>query len=403
MALYEPEVAGGNRTTLDVLQAGRKPDEDRDIYDLEPNATPLLRFMTRLNKRVTIQPEFNWTEDQPMPWWVHTDGAVADGVITSVVLDTGHGAYCPPGTLLFVAGTEEIMRVRAVSGDTLTVERSVTAVAGAVIPDDTDLRLLGDGFSEGSDAAVERSTVKVHLTNNTQIFKSAFGASGTQEQAEMWWKDNDRSRERRTRAIDHNIKIESAFLFGDEASYIDPDTGKVVRLTKGITNFIVTLVDAIGGVITADNLEFFLERLFRYSSKGAMESQTKWLFISRMVSTAINKFARESIQTVPKEKTFGVQTVEYVTPLGTVSLIVHNLLENNAQAASTPDAFAEGTVLGVDPESPTYRFMRNRDTKMMTDIQLPGSDTWKDQYQSEVGLQFVREEANGMMTGITRT
>lgn len=395
----EPDVVGGNRTTLDVLQEGRYPDKSRDITDLEPNTVPLLRFSKKLAKKSTVQPQFSWFEDEVFPYWseVVVAALIAE---TDITVRAGHGPYFPANTVFYVPATQEYIRVRSSAGDVLTVQRGFAGTTAVDIPINSDIRMIGDAFAEGSDAASERSTVKTEVFNYCQIFKTAFGASGTQEESEMWWGD-DRSRERKTRAVDHNIKIESAFLFGPTASEdIDPDTGKPIRTTRGCISSITSLVDAINGPLDEDALEFFIERLFRYSSKGGMN--TKWLFASRMVMTVINRFGRERIQTVPEEDTFGVKITEYVTSLGALMLICHNLLENSPLSGAALDGGWEGTAIGMDPESPRYRPMRNRDTKLETDIELPGSDSWKDQFKTECGLEFRQEGWNGLMTGITR-
>lgn len=395
----EPTVIGGSRNTLDVLQAGRYPDKSRDVTDLEPNTIPLLRFTKKLAKKSSVQPEFSWFEDEVFPYWSEIVVA-ADAVEEDLEVRPGHGPYFPANTVFYIPATSEYIRVRSTSGDVLTCQRGFAGTTAAIIPINSDIRMIGDAFPEGSDAAPERSTVKTEVSNFCQIFKTGFGASGTQEESEMWWGD-DRSRERRTRAVDHNIKIESAFLFGPSASEsIDPDTGKPIRTTQGCIARITSLVDAINGPLDEDAMEEFIEQLFRYSSKAG--ENTKWLFASRMVMTVINRFGRERIQTVPEEDTFGVKITEYITSLGALMLIPHNLLENSPLAGASLDGGWEGTAIGMDPDSPRYRPMRNRDTKLERDIELPGSDTWKDQFKTECGLEFRQEGWNGLMTGITR-
>jgi hypothetical protein len=48
-----------------------------------------------------------------------------------------------------------------------------------------------------------------------------------------------------------------------------------------------------------------------------------------------------------------------------------------------------------------YRFMQNRDTRLLTNVQAPDVDGQIDQYVSEVGLQRMQAPKHALLKGVT--
>ena len=395
-----PTVLSGARDTLNILQDGRMPDRRRDITDLDPNSVPLLRWTSKIKgkKEVTINPKFDWFEDQHMPYWSYADGSHNDSV-TTVNVATGHGVYYQPGALVLVPSTGEIFRVRSRSTDALTVTRGAAGSTAGTIADAADLRIIGDAFAEGASGGTAQSTKKTLVYNYTQIFKTALGSTGTEEASQVYWARNSRTKIRKERGIDHTLKIESAFLWGERSEGADPDTGTPLRTTRGLINWISTNTTAINGYLNMDLLDTFISDGTRYCSNSG--KNMKWLFVSRLVGTAINQFARDRLRAVPKDKTWGVKTQEYQTNHGRVLLLTHNLLENNPLSSATQSSVYGGYGVMVDPESPRMRFMAGRDNKLEEDIHDNDYDGWKDQYMGEVGLELHQEPWCSIMTGVS--
>lgn len=386
--------------TQAIVQAGRKPDRAVNVAQLEPNSAPLLRLTkgNKMSKRVAINPEFDWWEDEPFPYWdaVDNGGGYSDSD-TAITVDNGD--YFAANYLVLVPRTGEIMLVTSVSGDVLTVTRdAVGASNNAALLDDDDLRVIGTAYAEGSASGTMKSTKKVKVNNYTQIFKDPFGATGTEEASEMYW-GNDRKQERMEWGIDHAIRIESAFLFGAKSE--DNSGGTSRRTTGGVISFISTNVTAVNGYLSLDLLDSIVRTGTRYTSKtSARGGKLKWAFCSRVACGAINTFGRDVLRTVPKDQMFGIATQEYKNAHGRIMLIEHNLLENNPLTAGLQTNVYGGYMVIVDPESPKYRFMRGRDTKLQRNIQNNDVDGWKDQYMTEAGLEFRHERWNSLATGI---
>jgi len=52
----------------------------------------------------------------------------------------------------------------------------------------------------------------------------------------------------------------------------------------------------------------------------------------------------------------------------------------------------------LDMEALTYRYLTNRDTKLLTNRQNPGEDSQVDEYLTECGLQMEQEQRHAIMS-----
>jgi hypothetical protein len=96
----------------------------------------------------------------------------------------------------------------------------------------------------------------------------------------------------------------------------------------------------------------------------------------------------DKLQVMSGEKTFGLTVIKYFSPHGTLNLIKHDLL--------TGDLYGKSGI-GVDFETLTYRYLSNRDTKLLTNRQNPGEDQRVDEYLTECGLQFEQPERHAII------
>jgi len=391
-----PSIAAESRSTLDVLQAGRKPDIRVDPAHLEENTVPLLRLITKLNKRVTDQEKFTWFEKQVFPYWTKAGAASLSGVLT-VTVATGHGVFFQKGTLIWLPKSGTMCRVRSVSGDVVTWERPVAGTPDGDIALNDDIRIIGTAFAQGSDESRPKAVLETEVFNYTQIFKTGLGGSNTMAASAMYW-GRDRPSQRKDRRVDHAIEIESAFLTGQRAQWTDPDTQESVSTTRGVINFITSNVTTLGAALTEPVMDQLISDSFRYHSSQGRAS--KWCFVGSIAEVQITGFAREKLRMRPKDKTFGINVSSYQAIGRELLLMRHNLLENNPISGATASNYMGGMMLIVDPGSPTYRHMRGRDTRLRKDIGGPGPDRWQDEYLTEAGLEFVNELWNSKVVSI---
>ena len=110
---------------------------------------------------------------------------------------------------------------------------------------------------------------------------------------------------------------------------------------------------------------------------------------SASVVSMINGWAKGKLQVVNPTKAYGLRIVTYDSPHGTLHIIKHPLL-----IGTTYGNYA----VGLDMEALTYRYLTNRDTKLMTNRQNPGEDSQVDEYLTECGLQMEQEQRHAIMS-----
>jgi len=383
-------------STANLNATQRVLDVADKIYLLEPNAAPLYVLVSKLNKRVAINPEFKWLEDDLNPSW-STLAASATSAATTITVATGEGPYFNKYDLVKVPATGEVMLVTNVSSDTLTVVRGYGSTSAASAAANTNIFIIGSAFEESSSysALVTKSTQTSTKTNYCQIFRKSVEVSRTAANSELYG-GPDRNYQRKKKGIELMRDLERAFLFGEplqDTGTKDTSLTHVRRTTGGINYFITTNATNVNGVLTESDFESFLRTVFRYGS------QTRYLFAAPLIVSVVNQWAQRKLQMFPSDKTYGIAIGQYLSFHGTLNIIKDVLLEHAGSPSNT--SYFGGYAFAVAIEEVIYRYLQNRDVQLETDIQIPGDDSYKDAYICEVGCEFHLEKAHGKLYGVT--
>lgn len=368
---------------------GTEGSNVRDVSDrialLQPDDAPLLAFMNGLKKKKSADnPKFEWFEDQMRP---NTVTNTATGTGTSVTVTTGQGARVRVDDIL-VTSTGESMLVTAVATDTLTVTRSMGAVAAATLANGDQLIIAGNALPEGASNPTFKYTQKAAQYNYIQIFRDTIELTDTQNATRAYGGD-DRTHQRKLRGMEHKRGIEEAFLIGDK--FEDTSGSQARRGTAGLINLISTNVTDCGGVLTEGTFETFCRTLFRYSPTEA--SATKLFLCSPIIISALNFWNKTKLQVRSDEKTFGTRLATYRSGHGDLEIARHWLLAD----------FTEFTKYGfaLDPKNLIYRYMNGLDTKLHIDIGPDTEEKTVDEYRTHCGLQLQLEQTHAILKGVT--
>lgn len=219
----------------DLVPAARRVrDVASRIAYLDPDAAPLTVVLSQSpTSRVAVNSKFEWIEkDLPARWDQINNGAGYSATATSIVVDSGVEHFI--GDVIAVVRTGEKMRITNVVTNTLTVVRAVDGdgVNGIAILDNDDLLTIGNALPEGDAVGVPRSHAESYPFNYTQIVRTPFGTTGTEENSENYT-GKDRPRLRMEQAVAHKIDLERTALFGE----LNNDTsvaGSPRRYTGGL-------------------------------------------------------------------------------------------------------------------------------------------------------------------------
>jgi hypothetical protein len=370
---------------------GTETSNIRDVASrialLQPDDAPLLAFINGLkNKQKTGNPTFEWFEDDLNQNVVTVSAAEASGS-TSFGLTSGQGVRVRVNDIL-ISNTGESILVTAVSTDTLTVTRSMGGVAATAYVALDEFVIAGTAMLEGANAPTSVWKGKTAVENYVQIFRDIVELTVTQANTDSYG-GNDRTYQRKKKAIEHKRAIEQAFLFGDK--FENTGSSQTRRGTHGVLNYITTNITDAGGVLTEGEFEAFMRTVFQYHP--TVTAPEKWFLCSPIIISALNFWTKQALQVTSGEKTFGVRISKYRSGHGDLNITRHWLLED----------FTEYKKYGfvLDPENIKYRFLQNLDTKLHLDIQQKQEEVHRDEYRTHAGLQLMQEKTHGTLKGVT--
>lgn len=376
-------------STENIPAARRVRDVARRIQYLDPDAAPLTLILARSKSKAASNTKFEWIEKDLPARWDAINGTTGTG--TSWTVDSA--AKFSVGDIVNVVRTKEKARVTNVNTSTnvLTVVRGVGSTATAAVADNDDLQIIGNAYAEGAVAGTEKSHQETYPYNYLQIVRTQLAVTGSQAESENYT-GPDRPRLRMEKAIEHKIDLERTALFG-ERNIDTTDTNQPRRYTGGFFFFCDENIKDMGGTMTEPEIETWTQDLFHHTAG----SDTRLLMASPLAISVINQLAAGRIQTVSKEKTFGLSLTQWITGHGTLNIVKHRLLENGTVSSQGYG----GYMLAVSPDRWTYRFLRNRNTKLLMDIQANDEDRVKDEYLTEMGWQVENPRLHGHAHTIT--
>lgn len=385
-------MSSGVRDTTNL--SARKYDMKDVISLLDVKRYPMLAILTNagkdpvskegkaIKKQETTDPEFKWFEDE----FGSREASTASGntgkniaSTPSVSVASGQGVRFAIGDIIqFVAG-KYTFEVTAISTDTLTLSNELGGATGTVDLSSLVVWIIGNANAEGGTLREIKGTTPVEKVGYTQIFRTPFGTTNTSKETVTLIKENDLSFQRRKKGIEHMIDIERAFWFGKKSKRTASGNGKPIRTTEGVINVISTYATA--NVDTEAEWEAWLEDVFAH---GNVE---KYAFCSPAIISMINSFAASKVQIVQSEKTYGIKIIKYESAHGTLNLIRHELF------TGTPYG---NYAVALDLEVAMYRYLSQRDTKLLTDRQANDADESIEEYLTECGLHLEQEKRHAI-------
>lgn len=376
----------GTRSTTNILSNKIVIDMSEKIALLEPNETPFMSFLkiAKKNTEAAKSFKFEWLEDDIGARWdaINLLAGYAAGV-TDLVVDNGD--YFTAGDIVKVPRTGEVLSVTSIVTNTLTVVRGFGTTAAAALVDNDPLVIIGNANEEGAGTRAMKSTLEVPKFNFTQIFKTAFGVTNTQNATTLYG-GKDMAYQQMKKATEHKIDMARSMYFGELKQ--DTTGTNARRATKGMLSFMnANNYDAAGALTQSEFDNNISEVVFKHGSKD------KILLCSARLLSVINGWATGKLQVNQEAAKYGLAVFEYITPFGKYMLMNDQRLLEGAMYG--------GYGVVVDPANVKYRPLEGRDTKLETNIQANDADERKDQYITEAGLEVRLPETHAVITGVT--
>lgn len=365
-----------DRHVIDILD---------QVYTIDPKSNPMLTVLTA---KSMVKPaesfEVKHLEDEPVPEWdAVNDGTDMSDSDTAMVVD--NGPYHRVGDVILVPRTGEVVRVTAVSTNTLTVVRGYGGTTAAIILDDDPILNLGAPEEEGDTAPEAKHTITTTKSNFTQIKRTTVHLSRTLSETNMYGPD-ERSRLRAKAMAEHGRDWEQILLHGTKSE--DTSTAATpIRMAGGLDEHITTNSLAAGGALTENEFIDFVGDVMRFKVDGGSGSRA--LLASREILNTMSTWGGDKLQTRPGSGKYGFAITTYVSPYGDIDIVYHPLLEQGYA----------GTGYLVDMSGIMIRPLHR--TEMKTNIQANDEDGFKDEILTEQSFSFINEKAFGKITGVT--
>lgn len=379
-------------STGNIPASRRVRDVEDEIHYLDPNAAPFTLLTRKASKKTAVNSKFEWIEKEEPDKYDQVNGAQTT---TDTTIEVDNVARFFIGDVVENMRTLEKFRVTN-NVTNLTVVRAVDGdgTTGTAMNDNDDLQIIGNSYAEGAAVGVERSVTETFPHNFTQIFRQPFGTTGTEASSENYG-GRDRPRLRKESGRYHMVDIERNLLFGERQEAVSGNDGSADsprRYTGGFFYHVTTNITDAAGTLTEPEVWTFCEKVFDATSG----SDTRTLFCSSLVCSVIDLLAGARLQTVPKDQTYGIAVKQWVTSHGDLLIVKHRLLKNGPGGTGFG-----GHAIAVEPKGLEYRYMRDRDTKLLVDRQAPGDDKWTDEYLTECGLELKLQKTMGYIKGVT--
>jgi Family of unknown function (DUF5309) len=396
-------VATQNVSTAEFLEDEKDIDMDERIKVLVPDETQFVTMTSRLGSTAAVREKVNWLEEEDFPRLVSSVGAVTN-VATTLVLTTGQGKLVRENDILRNMRTKEAVRLGTITGDSCVIARAIGSVPGsgqAMNAGDV-LLVVADAQPQGSDFPVARYLQRVLGYNYTQITRTPWTFTGTATSIELFG-GREPAKEAKRKAREHKKKWESLAFFGAR-SYaaavgveLEPQ-----HTTGGLVEYITTFRDDVNGPLTADFFDAWLMDSMQYGSTD------KVLFAAPIVVASMSKWNRTGMgsqfEAPDGGKVHGVQIDAFISGAYgyRIPVVVKKEWQEFYDPTNNPKGFGSYAFL-VDMSLVSRRPMRDRDTKLLTDQQPKGKDTYAAEYMTEAAFQIAHERAHGILYGVTPT
>jgi hypothetical protein len=219
------------------------PELAEDVSDVvglvSPQETALLDALgDPLREATSIRHE--WLEDELLPNKDAINDATWSNPAADTTFDVDNGSRFRIGDQVQVEGSEELMFVTAVSGNSLTVVRGYAGTTPENLADNATLNILGNAALEGADKPNARFTNRVRCGNYTQIFTAAVEVSGSDMAASHLGLADEMDYLKQERLREMVRDLENTVINGGQPAVDPQGNGTVRRTMKGIIQHLNT-------------------------------------------------------------------------------------------------------------------------------------------------------------------
>ncbi|MHC4423204.1 MAG: SU10 major capsid protein [Planctomycetota bacterium] len=311
------------------------PELAEDVSDLigiiSPYETPLLDALGD-PMREAASTHHEWLEDELLP----NKDAINDDTYTDPDVDTDfvvdNGSRFRVGDQIQVEGSEELMLVTGINGDTLTVVRGYAGTTAEDLADNQAINILGNAALEGADKPGARFTNRSRYGNYTQIFTAAVEVSGTDMAASQLGLADEMDYQKQERLRELLRDLENTVINGGEPASSPEGSSTVRRSMKSIIQHLSTNVFHTGdsGFPTGNDLDeakinYVLRQIWENSS-----GNVDLIVVGGFQKRKINAFTADSRSYAANDTTFTNMINIYESDFGICRIVTTRWMPQDA-------------------------------------------------------------------------
>ncbi len=311
------------------------PELAEDVSDLvgivSPYETPLLDALGDPMREATST-HHEWLEDELLP----NKDAINDSTFTDPAADTDfvvdNGSRFRVGDQIQVEGSEELMLVTAIDGNTLTVVRGYAGTTAEDLVDNQVINILGNAALEGDDKPGVRFSNRSRCGNYTQIFTAVVEVSGTDMAASQLGLADEMDYQKQERLRELLRDLENTVVNGGEPASDPQGSGSVRRSMKGVIQHLSTNVFHTGdsGFPTGTDLNeakinYVLRRIWENSN-----GNVNLIVVGGFQKRKINTFCSENRTFAANDTTFTDMVSIYESDFGICRIITSRWVPQDA-------------------------------------------------------------------------
>jgi hypothetical protein len=306
-----------------------------DVSDLigiiSPYETPLLDALGD-PMREAMSTHHEWLEDELLP----NKDAVNDSTFTDPAADTDfvvdNGSRFRIGDQIQVEGSEELMLVTDINGDTLTVVRGYAGTTPEDLADNQVINILGNAALEGDDKPEARFTNRSRCGNYTQIFTAAVEVSGTDIAASQLGLADELDYQKQERLRELIRDLENTVINGGQPTGSPEGSSSVRRSMKGIIQHLSTNVFNTGDTgfpsgtgLDETKVNYVLRKIWD-NSNGNVDL----IVVGGFQKRQINAFCADSRTYAANDTTFTNMVSIYESDFGVCRIVTSRWIPQDA-------------------------------------------------------------------------
>jgi len=311
------------------------PELAEDVSDLigiiSPYETPLLDALGDPMREATST-HHEWLEDELLP----NKDAINDSTYTDPAADTDfvvdNGDRFRVGDQIQVEGSEELMFVTGINGDTLTVVRGYAGTTPEDLADNQVINILGNAALEGADKPNARFTNRTRYGNYTQIFTATVEVSGTDMAASQLGLADEMDYQKQERLRELIRDLENTVTNGGQTTSNPEGSISVRRSMKGIIQHISTNAFHTGdsGFPAGNDLD---ESKINYTLRKIWENSNgnvDLIVVGGFQKRKINAFSADSRTYAANDTTFTDMISIYESDFGVCKIVTTRWMPQDA-------------------------------------------------------------------------